>query len=253
VNDADDRVVIVTGASRGIGRATALRLAEDGFSVVVNHLGEPENAAAVMQQVASNGGRAYAWDADVSDADAVSRMVHGIATEIGSPRFLVANAGICPFADVFDIDEALWQRVQDVNLKGAFLCAQAVAKLLVERDLPGRFVFVSSISAWVGGSRQVHYTPSKAGVSSLMKSLAVALGPHRIASNAVLPGVVATDLNRDDLTHDKIAYFEQRVPIGRIGEPEEIADVVAFLLSDAARYVNGAEVLVDGGLFVNLQ
>jgi L-rhamnose 1-dehydrogenase len=206
-----------------------------------------------VQQVTSNGGRAHPWEADVSDADAVSRMVEGVALQIGSPQFLVANAGVCPFTDLFDIDEALWQRVQDVNLKGAFLCAQAVAKQLVERDLPGRFVFVSSISAWVGGSRQVHYTPSKAGVSSLMKSLAVALAPHGISSNAVLPGVVATDLNREDLTSEKLAYFEQRVPLGRVGEPEDIADVVAFLLSDAARYVNGAELLVDGGLFVNLQ
>jgi L-rhamnose 1-dehydrogenase len=250
---AEDKVAIITGASRGIGRATALRLARDGFSVVVNHPGEPDNAAAVVQQITSNGGRAHPWEADVSDADAVSRMVEDVAMQIGLPQFLVANAGICPFADVFDIDEALWQRVQDVNLKGAFLCAQAVAKLLVDRDLPGRFVFVSSVSAWVGGSRQVHYTPSKAGVSSLMKSLAVALAPHGISSNAVLPGVVATDLNREDLTSEKLAYFRRRVPLGRVGEPEDIADVVAFLLSDAARYVNGAELLVDGGLFVNLQ
>jgi len=253
MSGAEHRVAIVTGASRGIGRATALRLARDGFSVVVNHPGEPETAAEVVQQVTSTGGIAHAWEADVSDGDAVSRMVEGVAAEIGSPRFLVANAGICPFADVLDIDEALWQRVHDVNLKGAFLCAQAAAKLLVERGLPGRFVFVSSISAWVGGSRQVHYTPSKAGVSSLMKSLAVALAPYGISSNAVLPGVVATDLNREDLSSEKLAYLEQRVPLGRVGEPEDIADVVAFLLSDAARYVNGAEVLVDGGLFVNLQ
>lgn len=246
-------VVIVTGASRGIGRATALRLARDGFSVVVNHPGEPDHATEVVQEATSAGGSAYAWDADVSDADAVSAMVDGVAAEIGAPRYLVANAGICPFADFFEIDEALWQRVHDVNLKGAFLCAQAVSKQLIKRQLTGRFVFVSSISAWVGGSRQVHYTPSKAGVSSLMRSLAVALAPHGISSNAVLPGVVATDLNRDDLTPEKVAYFEQRVPLGRVGEPEDIADVVAFLLSDAARYVNGAELLVDGGLFVNLQ
>jgi L-rhamnose 1-dehydrogenase len=250
---ADHKVVIVTGASRGIGRATALRLARDGFSVVVNHPGEPDNAAEVVQQVTSAGGSAHAWEADVSDADAVSAMVDWVAAEVGAPRYLVANAGILPFADFFEIDEALWQRVHDVNLKGAFLCAQAVSKRLVERELTGRFVFVSSISAWVGGSRQVHYTPSKAGVSSLMKSLAIALAPHGISSNAVLPGVVATDINRDDLTPEKLAYFEQRVPLGRVGEPEDIADVVAFLLSDAARYVNGAELLVDGGLFVNLQ
>jgi L-rhamnose 1-dehydrogenase len=253
MTSSDDKVAIVTGASRGIGRATALRLARDGYVVVVNHPGEHDNAAAVVYQATADGGKAFQWEADVSDADAISAMVAGVVAEIGVPRFLVNNAGICPFADFFDIDEALWQRVQDVNLKGAFLCSQAVAKVLLDRQLPGRFVFMSSISAWVGGSQQIHYTPSKAGISSLMKSLAVALAPHGISSNAVLPGVIATDINRADLTPDKTAYFESRVPLGRIGEPEDVANVVAFLLSDDARYVNGAEFLVDGGLFVNLQ
>jgi L-rhamnose 1-dehydrogenase len=114
--------------------------------------------------------------------------------------------------------------------------------------LPG-----TSVSAWVGGSRQVHYCPSKAAVSSLMKSLAIVLGPHGITCNAVLPGVIGTDLNRDDLTEDKTRYFRERIPVGRVGAPDDIAGVVAFLLSGDAAYVNGAEVLVDGGLLVNLQ
>jgi L-rhamnose 1-dehydrogenase len=250
---SDDRVVIVTGASRGIGRATALRLGRDGYLVVVDHPGERDAAEEVVDQIVAAGGRACAVEADVADGAAVDEMVERVTRELGPPRSLVNNAGICDFADVLEIDEELWQRTHDVNVKGAFLCSQAVARVLIERNLTGRFVFVSSVSAWVGGARQVHYTPTKAGISSLMRSLAVAFGPHGIGCNAVLPGTIRTDINRDDLTPEKTAMFEQRIPSGRLGEPEDIADVVSFLLSDDARYVNGAELVVDGGLLVALQ
>ena len=130
-----------------------------------------------------------------------------------------------------------------------------VARDLVKRKLPGRFVFTSSISAWVGGALQSHYCPTKAAVSALMKSLAIILGPSGINCNAVLPGVVMTDINRallqpGDALHD---HLTKRIPLGRIGEPEDIADVIVFLCQDASRYLNGSEVLIDGGMFVNLQ
>jgi L-rhamnose 1-dehydrogenase len=182
-------------------------------------------------------------------------MIDRGTEEVGPIHILVNNAGICPFRDFFDISEELWDRVHAVNLKGAFLCSQAVARNLVTRELPGKFVYLSSISAWVGGAQQVHYCPTKAGVSALMRSLAVVLGPYGITCNAVLPGGIYTDMNRDDIPpgSEKRAQFEQRVPLGRVGEPRDIADVIAFLCSDDARYMNGAEVLVDGGMFVNLQ
>jgi L-rhamnose 1-dehydrogenase len=248
-----ERVALVTGATRGIGRATALRLARDGYTVVVNHPGEPDEAGRVVAEAKAAGGRTLAIKADVSNRRQVESMLERITAQLGPPRYLVNNAGICPFSDFFSIDEDLWRRVHDVNLKGAFLCSQVVGRLLVERGLTGRIVSVSSISAWVGGSRQVHYTPTKAGISSLMKSLAIVLGRHGITCNAVLPGTIRTDLNREDLTEEKTAYFEQRIPLGRVGEPDDVADVIAFLLSDDARYINGAELLVDGGLLVNLQ
>jgi L-rhamnose 1-dehydrogenase len=182
-------------------------------------------------------------------------MVDRATEELGPIQILVNNAGICPFHDFLTMPEELWDRVQSVNLKGTFLCSQAVARVLVDRGLPGKIVSMSSISAWVGGSQQTHYTPTKAGVSSLMKSLAIVLGPHGINCNAVLPGAIYTDINRDEIPpgSEKRKTFEARIPLRRVGEPADIADVVAFLCSDDARYITGAEILVDGGMFVNLQ
>ncbi len=249
----DGRVALVTGASRGIGRAIALRLGRDGATVIVNHPGEDEHAAAVVGEIEAGGGHAVAIEADVADGRAVRAMLATATETLGPIDLLLSNAGIAPPTPFFEIDEALWDRTHAVNLRGAFLCAQGVARVLVDRGLPGRLVFVSSVSAWVGGSDLVHYTPTKAGVSSLAKSLATVLGPRGITSNAVLPGTVLTDINREDLTPEKTAYFEARTPLGRLGEPSDIADVVAFMCTDDARFMNGSEVLVDGGTFVNLE
>jgi L-rhamnose 1-dehydrogenase len=247
------RVALVTGASRGIGRAIALRLAGEGATVVINHPGEEPQAAEVAGEAAALGADALVFSADVSRREEVEEMIATVTDQIGPIDLLVNNAGILPFQDFFEITDDSWARVHDVNAKGVFICTQAVSRVLIDRALPGRVVSISSISAWTGGAQQVHYCPSKAAVSSLMKSLAIVLGPHGITCNAVLPGVVRTDINRADLTDEKTRYFEQRIPVGRLGVPEDIAGIVAFLLSDDAAYVNGAELLVDGGLFVNLQ
>jgi len=251
----DDTVALVTGASRGIGRDVALRLARDGATVVVNHPGEEEHAQAVVREILDGGGRAAAMKADVAASAEVRAMVERTTDELGPIQILVNNAGICPFHDFLDMPEELWDRVHSVNLKGTFLCSQAVARALVDRKLPGKIVSMSSISAWVGGSNQVHYCATKAGISSLMKSLAIVLGPHGINCNAVLPGAILTDINRDVLQEGSplSERFKTRIPLGRVGQPADIADVVAFLCSDDARYMNGAEVLVDGGMYVDLQ
>jgi len=251
----DGTVALVTGASRGIGRDVALRLARDGATVVVNHPGEEEYAQAVVREIVEGGGRAAAMNADVAASAEVRAMVERATAELGPIQILVNNAGICPFHDFLDMPEELWDRVHSVNLKGTFLCSQAVARMLVDRKLPGKIVSMSSISAWVGGSNQVHYCATKAGVSSLMKSLAIVLGPHGINCNAVLPGAILTDINRAVLQEgDPLSKrFKTRIPLGRVGQPADIADVVAFLCSDDARYMNGSEVLVDGGMYVDLQ
>ena len=146
------------------------------------------------------------------------------------------------------------QRTVDVNLNGAFFVAQAAANQMKRQGTGGAIVATSSISALVGGGMQTHYTPTKAGVHSLMQSCAIALGPYGIRCNSVMPGAILTDLNKDDLDKaEKRDYFAKRIPIGRYGEPADVADCVVFLASDMARYVTGAALLVDGGMFVNLQ
>ncbi len=167
---------------------------------------------------------------------------------------LVNNAGICPFVEWFDLTEELWERVHSVNLKGAFLCSQYASRIMKDHGHGGRIISLSSISALVGGKLQTHYTPTKAGVRSLMQSLAIVLGPYGITCNSILPGSILTDINRDHYADP--AIFEGdvgRIPLGRLGNPEDIAGVAAFLASDDARYINGADILVDGGLLVNLQ
>ena len=261
--DLTGKVAVVTGASRGIGRGIALRLAEAGAKVAVNYHdpGELElgrnniaDAAEVVDTIAGKGGEAVAIEADVSNQAAVDRLVAETVRTFGALDILVNNAGICPFHDFLDMPLDLWQKVMDVNLTGVFLCSQAAARQMVAQDRGGRIISISSISALVGGARQTHYTPTKAGVHSLMQSLAIVLGPHGITCNSVAPGAVATDINKEDFAEPgKLDSLRGRVPLGRAGAPDDIAGPVVFLASDAARYVNGAQLLVDGGMFVNLQ
>ncbi len=248
------RVAVVTGASRGIGSAIALRLAAEGARVVVNHPNEPQAARAVVAEIESQGGEAMAYDADVSEASAVKAMFEATQAAWQGVDILVNNAGICPFVEWFDLTEAVFERVHQVNLKGAFLCSQEASRMMRDRGRGGRIISLSSISALVGGSFQTHYTPTKAGIRSLMQSLAIVLGPYGITCNSILPGTIVTDINRDHYDDPKILERDQnRVPLGRLGDPEDIAGVAAFLASEDARYINGADILVDGGLFVNLQ
>jgi L-rhamnose 1-dehydrogenase len=257
------KIALVTGGSRGIGRAIGIGLARAGANVAVNYHqpAEPEfnrdnlaDAEEVVAAITESGGNAMTVAADVSVKVDVERMIERVVAGFGALDILVNNAGICPFHDFLTMPEDLWDRVQDVNLKGAFLCSQAAANVMIDQGRGGRIISISSISALVGGGMQTHYTPTKAGVHSLMQSLAIVLGPHGITCNSVMPGAIATDINKEDLSDpDKIAYFQRRIPVGRVGEPEDIAGPVVFLASDEARYVNGAGLLVDGGLFVNLQ
>ncbi len=261
--DLTGKVAIVTGGSRGIGRGIALRLAEAGAKVVVNYHdpGELElgrnnvaDATEVLETITAAGGEAIAIEADVSSQPDVERLVAETVRAYGALDILVNNAGICPFHNFLDMPLALWQKVMDVNLTGVFLCSQAAARQMVEQGRGGRIISISSISASVGGARQTHYTPTKAGVHSLMQSLAIALGPHGITCNSVAPGAVATDINKEDFAEPgKLDYLNSRIPLGRPGAPDDIAGPVVFLASEEARYVNGAALLVDGGLYVNLQ
>jgi L-rhamnose 1-dehydrogenase len=250
----EGKVALVTGASRGIGRAVALRLAQEGASVAVNHPGEAKEVLEVVRLIRFRGGKAISVRADIAHKRQVDRMVARVIERLGRIDILVNNAGICPFAEFLDITEEIWDRTHDVNLRGVFLCSQAVARHMVERGIGGRIISISSTASYAGGIIQAHYCPTKAGVNLLMKSMATALGPHGITCNSVLPGTVLTDMNRAFLVDpEHRRQTIEHIPLGRLGEPDDIAGVVAFLASDDARYVSGAELLVDGGAFASFQ
>jgi len=247
------KVAIVTGAARGIGRAIALRFAEEGARVAVVDVREDEGGRTV-RLIEAAGGEATFVVTDVSIAQQVQEMVETVLQRWSTVDILVNDAGICPFEGFLEMPETLWDQVLDVNLKGYFLCSQAVARVMVERGIKGRIIAISSISAEFGGSAQAHYCASKAGINLLVKSMAISLGPHGITCNAVLPGTVETDANRHVLADPEVrAYWSRRAPLGRLGAPEDIAGPVLFFASDDSAWCTGAMLVVDGGTSVNLQ
>jgi len=249
-----NKTVLVTGASRGIGRAIALECARHGANLTLNVYPHGADSDTLIAEIETLGQQAIAVEGDVADPASADTLIRAAQDAFGRIDVLVNNAGICPFHSFLDIPVETVKRTFDVNLLGAYCMSQAAARVMVEQGEGGAIVAVSSISALVGGALQTHYTPTKAGVHSLMQSAAIALGPHGIRCNSVLPGTIETDINRDDLADpDKRRYMQGRIPLGRLGIPEDVAPVVVFLASNMARYVTGAAVLADGGLFVNLQ
>ncbi|PZO04458.1 MAG: short-chain dehydrogenase [Alphaproteobacteria bacterium] len=250
----ENKVVLITGASRGIGRATAVEAARQGANVALNTFRDDAVAAEVVAEIEALGRQAIVVDADVALPDSATTFVNTAVKAFGRVDIFVSNAGICPFHAFLDMPVETLQRTMEVNLHGAYFMTQAAANQMVKQGEGGAIVAISSISALVGGEMQTHYTPTKAGVHSLMQSCAVALGRHGIRCNSVLPGTIATDINKDDLADPrKREYMESRIPLGRLGKPEDIASVVAFLASDMAAYMSGAALLVDGGAFANFQ
>ncbi|MFC0337886.1 L-rhamnose 1-dehydrogenase [Kushneria avicenniae] len=252
-----DRNVFVTGGSKGIGRAIALKCAEHGANVAISAEDTAESRealAATADEIAALGVRSTWVAASAEDPETGERLVEAAVSAFGRLDTFINNAGICPFHSFLDMPRETYLKTVDVNLNGAYFAVQAAANQMVKQGDGGAIIAVSSISALVGGGMQTHYTPTKAGVLSLMQSTAIALGPHGIRCNALLPGTIETDINRDDLADpDKRAYMEGRTPLGRLGTPDDLAGPAVFLASDLAQYVTGAALLVDGGLFANLQ
>jgi L-rhamnose 1-dehydrogenase len=250
----ENKVLLVTGGSSGIGRATAIEAARHGADVAINYLGHDEGARSAIAEIEALGRKAIAIKGDVADAATAQDFVASAVEALGCVDVFVSNAGICPFHSFLDMPAETFERTMRVNLHGAFYMTQAAAGQMVRQGRGGAIVAVSSISALVGGEMQTHYTPTKAGVHSLMQSTAIALGRHGIRCNSVLPGTVLTEINKDDLAGtEKRERMEARIPLGRLGQPEDLAGPIVFLASDMARYVTGAALLVDGGAFVNLQ
>jgi L-rhamnose 1-dehydrogenase len=234
--------------------------AREGAKVVVNYSREADSGpfSGSADQLAADlraaGGEAIAYPADVSKSAEVKEMVLFTQKEYGRIDILVNNAGICPFAEFLDLTEEVWDRVFAVNLKGTFLCSQAVARVMVEQGIKGRIVCISSIGAVAGTTFQSHYCPTKAGVNLFVKSIATALGPHGITVNAVMPGAILTDLSSPQfkVSPEVEKSYVAKIPAGRLGAPEDVAAAVGFLATEEASYINGASLVVDGGFIAHL-
>ncbi|WP_076068878.1 SDR family NAD(P)-dependent oxidoreductase [Sphingomonas montana] len=250
----EGKTVLVTGASAGIGRGAAIGAARHGADVAINYSRDVAGAESAVREIEALGRRAVAIQGDVADPETAKAFVQGAVDAFGKVDVFVNNAGICPFHAFLDMPVETFERTMRVNLHGAYFMVQAAANQMVKQGHGGAIVAVSSISALVGGEYQTHYTPTKAGLHSLMQSTAIALGKYGIRCNSVLPGTILTDINKDDLADDaKRQYMESRVPLGRLGAPDDLVGPIMFLASDLAAYVTGASLLVDGGMFVNLQ
>ena len=239
-----DRVVAITGGGLGIGRATGLLFAAEGAQVA---LGDVETGAAetVAREITERGGRAIAIGVDVGDAAQVQAFVDRVVRELGRLDVMFANAGIAHSAPFLTHPESQWQRVLRVNLTGVFLCCQAAARHMVTQG-GGRIIATASINGFRGVENLVGYNVAKAGVIELTRTMAVELAQHHITVNAIAPAQIDTRLTRT-LPEDARRRRVERIPMGRFGEPEEVARVALFLASDDASYVTGHTLAVDGG------
>ena len=243
----DGSVAVVTGAGRGMGRAVARGLAREGARVVVAEL-NPEHGVEVAAEIRDTGGTATSVAVDVSRTGDVTRLFNEVVDAYGTVDILINNAGIGVARPILDYTEADWDRQMGVNVKGVFFCSQAAARLMIPRRR-GKIVNFASTSAFVSSSRpEVAYDTSKGAVRQMTVSMAAELAPHGINVNAVAPGTTETEMTRDSLSTDEgRAWQLERIPLGRVGKPEDIAAVVLFLCSQEAAYITGHTLVADGG------
>ncbi|CAA3863255.1 3-oxoacyl-[acyl-carrier protein] reductase [Staphylococcus aureus] len=239
---------LVTGASRGIGRSIALQLAEEGYNVAVNYAGSKEKAEAVVEEIKAKGVDSFAIQANVADADEVKAMIKEVVSQFGSLDVLVNNAGITRDNLLMRMKEQEWDDVIDTNLKGVFNCIQkATPQMLRQRS--GAIINLSSVVGAVGNPGQANYVATKAGVIGLTKSAARELASRGITVNAVAPGFIVSDMT-DALSDELEEQMLTQIPLARFGQDTDIANTVAFLASDKAKYITGQTIHVNGGMYM---
>lgn len=240
------KVALVTGASRGIGRAVALRLAQCGAKIAVNYAGNQAAAEEVKQMIEANGGEAILVQADISSAESVDTMVASVMEAFGRIDILVNNAGITRDTLLMRMKESDWDAVIQTNLTGVFYVTKAVAKIMMKQRA-GKIVNMSSVVGLMGNAGQANYAAAKAGVIGFTKSMARELAGRNITVNAIAPGFIATDMTA--VLSDKVKEdLATKIPLGRMGEADDIANAILFLVSDSASYITGQTLNVDGGM-----
>ena len=242
----EGKVAVVTGASRGIGRAIALKLADDGAKVVVNYSGSQAKAEEVVARIQENGGEAIAVQASVSQSEEVTALIDTAVKTFGSLDILVNNAGITRDNLLMRMKEDEWDDVLNTNLKGVFLCTKAVTRQMMKQRA-GRIINISSIVGVAGNAGQANYVAAKAGVIGLTKTTAKELASRNILVNAIAPGFIETEMT-DQLPEKLKQGMLTQIPLAKLGQPEDIAKAVAFLASDDANYMTGQTLHIDGGM-----
>jgi 3-oxoacyl-[acyl-carrier protein] reductase len=244
--DLHGKVALVTGASRGIGRAIAMALAESGATVIVNYKSNAAAADEVVQAIGAAGGTAQAMQADVSDPAQIEQLFKQIVAEHGRLDILVNNAGITRDTLLLRMKEEDFDAVLDTNLRGVFLCTKAALRPMTKAR-GGRIINITSVVGLMGNAGQSNYAAAKAGLLGFTKSVAREMASRNITVNAVAPGYIETELT-DTLGEQVRAAILENVPLGRLGQPQDVANVVCFLASDAAAYITGQTITVDGGM-----
>lgn len=240
------KTVLITGGSRGIGKSVALAYGAEGANVVVNYTSNPQKAEEVVAEIKAFGVEAMAISCDVSDDSAVERMIETIEKEFHTIDILVNNAGITRDGLLIRMKDSDWDQVMDINLKGTYLCTKHVGKKMLKRK-SGNIVNITSVVGLTGNAGQSNYSASKAGVIGFTKSVAKEFAVRQIRVNAVAPGFIATDMT-EKLSQEVIETYKTAIPLGRMGDPEDVAKAVLFLSSDQSSYMTGQIITVDGGM-----
>ena len=248
----DQKIALITGADSGIGRGIALQFAEAGATVVINYAHAQDKAQEVQGLIEQKQGKAIILQANVADYQQVQDLVEQTVKQFGRIDILVNNAGMEIHSPFVDVTEDQFDRVLSIDLKGAFFCAQAAARAMIQQNIQGRIINTSSVHEDLAMPQNVPYCCAKGGMKMLMRTIAIELAPHKITVNNIAPGAIHTPIDADvEADPAKLAALLKEIPLARMGQPDEVGKLAVFLASDAASYVTGSTYVIDGGLMIN--